>query len=81
MRVTVEVLGGETHEVELEEPTYDDLVRAVDLHPQEATALVDGRHVPGDAPVESDHVQVVRLIHGGCGPTGTTAGKDGVTGG
>jgi len=65
MHVTVEVMGGDTHAVELEDPTYDDLVRAVDLHPQEATALVDGHHVPGDAPVETDCVRVVRLIHGG----------------
>lgn len=45
--------------------TYADLVRAVGLSPQEATALVDGRPVPDDAHVDADRVEVLRLIEGG----------------
>ncbi|PGF15975.1 hypothetical protein CP556_07485 [Natrinema sp. CBA1119] len=46
-------------------PTYADLLRAIDLSPHEVSVLVDGRPVPEDQPVESDHVTVLRLIKGG----------------
>ncbi|MFC6765249.1 ubiquitin-like small modifier protein SAMP2 [Natrinema soli] len=46
-------------------PTYADLLRTVDLSPHEVSVLVDGRPVPEDQPVESDHVTVLRLIKGG----------------
>lgn len=81
MRVTVEVVGETTREVELPDgdggghgdgdgndpPTYADLLRAVDLSHHEASALVDGRPVPDDAPVDGDvdEVRVLRLVRGG----------------
>ncbi|MFA9416149.1 ubiquitin-like small modifier protein 2 [Natrinema sp. HArc-T2] len=46
-------------------PTYADLLRAVELSPHEVSVLVDGRPVPEDQPVESEHVTVLRLIKGG----------------
>ncbi|MDF9747368.1 ubiquitin-like small modifier protein SAMP2 [Natrinema salsiterrestre] len=46
-------------------PTYADLLREVDLSPHEVSVLVDGRPIPEDQPVESDHVTVLRLIKGG----------------
>lgn len=65
MDVTVEVVGDDTYHLSLSEPTYADLLRAVDLSPQEASVLVDGRPVPEDQPVEADRVRVLRLIQGG----------------
>lgn len=65
MEVTVEVAGEDVHEVDLADPTYADLVRAVDLNPHEVSVLVDGRPVPEDQPVETDSVTVLRLIKGG----------------
>ncbi|ADB58926.1 hypothetical protein Htur_0025 [Haloterrigena turkmenica DSM 5511] len=78
MRVTVDVKGEDTHEIDLETvsasgtaadgetvPTYRDLLREVDLSPHEVSVLVDGRPVPEDQPVESEHVTVLRLIKGG----------------
>jgi sulfur carrier protein len=65
MRVTVHVAGGATHEVDRPDPTYGDLIAAVDLNPHEATALVDGRPVPEDAPVETEEVRILRLVKGG----------------
>ena len=65
MHVTVHVVGAEDHEVDLPDPTYGDLIDAVDLNPHEATVLVDGRPVPEDAPVEETEVRVLRLIKGG----------------
>lgn len=75
--VTVDVKGEKTHELDLAEldlgagpgsdarPTYADLLHAVDLSPHEVSVLVDGRPVPEDQPVETDHVTVLRLIKGG----------------
>ncbi|MFC6731347.1 MULTISPECIES: ubiquitin-like small modifier protein 2 [unclassified Haladaptatus] len=65
MRVTVEVVGEDTHEVELEGGTYADLVEAVDLNVHEVSVLVDGALVPEDQPVEAAHVKILRLIKGG----------------
>ncbi|MFB6152871.1 MAG: ubiquitin-like small modifier protein 2 [Halodesulfurarchaeum sp.] len=65
MRVTVDVLGAGEREVELEDGTYGDLLAAVDLRPQEASVLVDGRPVPADQPVDATEVQVLRLVKGG----------------
>ncbi|EMA40895.1 ubiquitin-like small modifier protein SAMP2 [Halobiforma nitratireducens] len=73
MRVTVDVKGERSHEIDLEkldtdrraDPTYADLLGEVDLSPHEVSVLVDGRPVPEDQPVESDEVTVLRLIKGG----------------
>lgn len=65
MGVTVTVLGDGEHEVDLEDGTYADLLEAVDLSPNEASVLVDGRPVPADEPVTEDAVTVLRLVKGG----------------
>jgi sulfur carrier protein len=66
VHVTVDLAGADSRELELpEDATYDDLLSAVDLHPQRAAVLVDGRPVAGDGPVEHDRVTAVRLIKGG----------------
>lgn len=65
MHVTVEVAGGETHEVDLEAPTYADCAKAVGYSPHEVSVLVDGQPVPEDQPVEVDRVTVLRLVKGG----------------
>jgi peroxiredoxin Q/BCP len=65
MNVTVEVVGEESHDLEVEDATYADLLAEVDLSPHEVSVMVDGRPVPEDQPVEADHVKVLRLIKGG----------------
>ena len=65
MDVTVKVVGGETYEVSLTEPTYGDLLGVVNLSAHEATVLVEGRPVPEDERVETERVQVLRLVKGG----------------
>jgi sulfur carrier protein len=65
MDVTVEVAGEETHELSVADPTYADLLAEIDLSPHEVSVMVDGRPVPEDQPVKTDHVTVVRLIKGG----------------
>lgn len=73
MRVTVDVKGEESHELSLESlptdgnerATYADLLAELELSPHEVSVLIDGRPVPEDQPVETDHVTVLRLIKGG----------------
>jgi len=66
MRVTVAVAGGDTHEIEVDaDATYGDLLAPLEYGPHEVSVLVDGRPVPEDAPVETDRVEVLRLVKGG----------------
>lgn len=65
MRVTVEVVGEDTHVFDVEDASYADLLAEVDLSPHEVSVMVDGRPVPENQPVEADHVKVLRLIRGG----------------
>ncbi|MDG5778234.1 ubiquitin-like small modifier protein 2 [Haloarculaceae archaeon H-GB2-1] len=66
MRVTVEVVGEDTHEVEVPaDATYADLLQPLDVSPHEISVLVDGRPVPEDATVDAEEVTVLRLIKGG----------------
>ncbi|PSP28781.1 small archaeal modifier protein 2 [Halobacteriales archaeon QH_10_67_22] len=66
MRVTVSVVGEDTHEVDAAtSDTYGDLLDALPYGPHEVSVLVDGRPVPEDAPVEADRVEVLRLVKGG----------------
>ncbi len=66
MRVTVNVKGEGEQVVVLEGgESYADLLSAVELSPHEVSVLIDGRPVPEDQPVDTDHVTVLRLIKGG----------------
>lgn len=68
MQVTVELVGQETRAVEVEEgATYADLVAPLPVSVHQVSILVDGTHVPEDAPVEPavNCVRVVRLVTGG----------------
>ncbi|WP_123536062.1 ubiquitin-like small modifier protein SAMP2 [Halosimplex salinum] len=66
MRVTVAVAGEDTREVEVEEgATYADLLDPLPYSTHEVSVLVDGRPVPEDAPVETEEVEVLRLVKGG----------------
>jgi sulfur carrier protein len=66
MRVTVSVVGEDTHEFDVAKgDTYADLLSRLAYSPHEVSVLVDGRPVPEDAPVEADRVEVLRLVKGG----------------
>jgi sulfur carrier protein len=65
MNVTVEVVGEGSHEFDVDDETYADLVSEVGLSPHEVSVMVDGRPVPEDQPVEAEHVKILRLIKGG----------------
>lgn len=62
--VTVDVVGGDTHELTID-GTYGDLLDAVGLSRHEATVLRDGRPVPADREIDAESVRVLRLIKGG----------------
>lgn len=65
MHVTLSVVGADTHEFEVTDETYADLLAAVGLSPHEVSVLVDGRPVPEDQPVAASEVRVLRLVTGG----------------
>ena len=66
MRVTVDVAGSDTHEVEVEESaTYADLLAPLEYSQHQVSIMVDGRPVPEDQPIDTDRVEVVRLVQGG----------------
>ncbi|MEF8882082.1 MAG: ubiquitin-like small modifier protein 2 [Halapricum sp.] len=66
MRVTVDVVGEDTHEVEIdEEGTYADLLGPLEYSQHEVSIMVEGRPVPEDQSVETNRVRVVRLVQGG----------------
>jgi sulfur carrier protein len=62
--VTVRVVGGDTHQIDVE-GTYADLLAAVGFDHHEATVLVDDRPVPADGEIDAERVRVLRLINGG----------------
>lgn len=66
--VTVELVGGETREVAVDDgATYAALLAPFDVSTHEVTITVDGTPVPEDAPIDDsvERVRVVRLIKGG----------------
>lgn len=65
MEVTVEMVGEPARTVDVDGGTYEAVLRAIDLSPQEATVVVEGQPVPADHPIESTEVRVLRLIAGG----------------
>lgn len=67
MGITVELIGEESREVDVEEGHYGDLLSPFDVTKHEVSILVDGSPVPEDAPIDTtvDHVRVIRLIKGG----------------
>lgn len=67
MEVTVDLVGGDSHEVSIESGTYEDLLSPLEVSKHEVTLLVDGRPVPEDESIDEsvDEVQVLRLIRGG----------------
>lgn len=68
MEVLVEIPGDGVHEITLDEtmdPTYHDLLAALDLSPHEVAVLVDGRPVPETNLVTTDRVTVLKMIQGG----------------
>ncbi len=68
MRVTVELVGEETREIEVSETgTYADLVEPLPVSVHQVSVLVDDRHVAEDARIDPDvdTVRIVRLVKGG----------------
>lgn len=66
MQVTVDVAGGDTHDLDLpDDATYADCCAAVGFSVHEVSVLVDGRPVPENQPVETERVRIVRLVKGG----------------
>lgn len=65
MRHVLDVVGGPTHEFEVTDESYAELLAEIDVNPHEVAVMVDGTPVPEDQPVEADRARVVRMVKGG----------------
>lgn len=66
MKVVADVKNGDVHEVDVrEDAVYADVLDALDLNPEAAVVLVDGRPVPEDVAVDAEEVVVMRTLSGG----------------
>lgn len=65
MEVEVTVVGEQTYTFTVTDETYADLVKQVDLSPQEVSVLVEGKPVPEDQVVDASEITILRLIKGG----------------
>ncbi|MDY7083319.1 MAG: ubiquitin-like small modifier protein 2 [Halobacteria archaeon] len=68
MKITAEVMNGDTHEIELPDGAiYAELLDEVGLNPEGAVVVVDGRPVPEDDEIDGDvqEVKIMRTISGG----------------
>lgn len=66
MRVTVDVVGDATYEIDVDETaTYADLLEPVEYSQHQVSFMVEGRPVPEDQQVDVEEVRVVRLVQGG----------------
>jgi sulfur carrier protein len=68
MEHTVEVVGDETHTVEVpDDATVADLIDPLPVSIHEVSVVVDDTPRPADAPLptDPDSIRVVRLIKGG----------------
>lgn len=67
MGITVELVGEDSREVDVEDGHYGDLLSPFDVSVHEVSILVDGSPVPEDAPIDTsvERVRILRLIKGG----------------
>lgn len=65
VEVEVTVVGEQTYTFTVTDETYADLVKQVDLSPQEVSVLVEGKPVPEDQVVDASEITILRLIKGG----------------
>lgn len=70
MHVTATVMNGDrvSLEFEAEDPCYGDVLERLDINPEAAVVVVDGRPVPEAAPIEQTDVTVMRTVSGGSVP-------------
>lgn len=65
MWVTLDVVGEDRHEFDVDDESYADLLRDVGLNPHAVAVLVDGRPVPEVAPATRGDARVIRVVSGG----------------
>lgn len=66
MEINVEIMNGGEHILELDQTdTYGDLLRALDINPEAAVVIVNGRPQPEEKEITSTEVKIMRTISGG----------------
>ena len=55
MKAILSIVGGDSHEFDVSNETYVDLLRDINISPNEVVILVDGIPIPHDSPVTATH--------------------------
>ena len=65
VKATLSIVGGDTHEFDVSNQTYVDLLRDIGISPNEVVILVDGIPIPHDSPVTAAHSKLLTVLSGG----------------
>ncbi len=65
MKTILSIVGGDSHEFDVSNETYVDLLRDINISPNEVVILVDGIPVPHDSPVTATHSKLLTVLSGG----------------
>mgnify|MGYP001385594327 FL=1 len=65
MKAILSIVGGDSHEFDVSNETYVDLLRDINISPNEVVILVDGIPVPHDSPVTATHSKLLTVLSGG----------------
>lgn len=65
MKAILSIVGGDSHEFDVSNETYVDLLRNINISPNEVVILVDGIPIPHDSPVTATHSKLLTVLSGG----------------
>ena len=65
MKAILSIVGGDSHEFDVSNETYADLLRNINISPNEVVILVDGIPIPHDSPVTATHSKLLTVLSGG----------------
>jgi len=65
VKTILSIVGGDSHEFDVSNETYVDLLRDINISPNEVVILVDGIPVPHDSPVTATHSKLLTVLSGG----------------
>ena len=65
MKTILSIVGGDSHEFDVSNETYVDLLRDINISPNEVVILVDGIPIPHDSPVTATHSKLLTVLSGG----------------
>jgi len=65
VKAILSIVGGDSHEFDVSNETYVDLLRDINISPNEVVILVDGIPIPHDSLVTATHSKLLTVLSGG----------------